>query len=231
MRPHLDFEKKHWDLDRLVLGIDEVGRGAFAGPLVVGGTIFKKCCNNKEAENLMSFGINDSKLLSAKRRQNLYKIIRDFSLFTTTVFIPVVVINKIGVGHATEIAMRQVVHNALQFVGNFFVLTDAFEIPKLFDSGPSDAIALAGKQARMTGKVIGQLPIIHGDRLSISIAAASIIAKVERDNHMRKLALKYPEYGFEKHVGYGTKFHREALQKLGPSKIHRIDFIKKTIGI
>lgn len=220
MRPHLDFEKKHWDLDRLVLGIDEVGRGAFAGPLVVGGTIFKKCCDSKEADGLMSLGINDSKLLSSKRRQNLYKIIRDFSLFTTTVFIPVVVINKIGVGHATEIAMQQVVHNALQFVGNFFVLTDAFEIPKL------DSSTALG----MTRKVVGQMPIIHGDRLSISIAAASIIAKVERDNHMRKLALKYPEYGLEKHVGYGTAAHRAAIKKFGPSKIHRMDFIRKWIA-
>jgi ribonuclease HII len=210
MRPHLEFEKKHWQNDCLVLGIDEVGRGAFAGPLVVGGAIFSKCCDNSEVDNLIKSGINDSKKLSEKKRENLYSFIKNSALFTTTVFIPVAVINKIGIAHATHVAMQQVVFNATQLVDKFFVLTDAFEIPN------------------MTQNIFGQLPIVHGDEISISIAAASIIAKVERDRYMKKLAQKYPDYGFEKHVGYGTAAHRRAIQTLGPTKIHRLDFIKKT---
>ena len=209
--PHLDYELEQWNINKLVLGIDEVGRGAFAGPVVVGGVIFKKCCSREEANKLASFGINDSKKLTAKKREYLYNIIQEQALFTLTIFTDVDVINSYGIGKATFQGMRKLVKDCQKknAFSKLQILVDAFFIPNL--DGFEDC----------------QTPIIRGDQISLSIAAASIIAKVERDRYMKALALKYPQYGFEKHVGYGTAVHREAIQKLGVLPIHRTAFIRK----
>lgn len=176
-----------------IAGVDEVGRGAFAGPLVAAAVILPK--------NFKINGIRDSKLLTPQKREELNKYIvknaLDYSIFE----INVKFINKYGVGEATQKALT----DSLKKLNKYdFVLVDGYKL-KDFDDNL-------------------QKGIIHGDSISVSIAAASIIAKVYRDNLMRKLHDEYPEYNFLQNKGYGTKYHREALKKYGLSKIHRTSF-------
>ena len=191
--PSFKYEKLLWKKNILrIAGVDEVGRGAFAGPLIAASVILPK--------NFKQNGIKDSKLLTPKKREILSKYIIENSLAYSIAKVDVSSIDKFGVGNATHKAFK----DCLKKVKFDFVLVDGFKI-KDFDN------AL-------------QKPIIHGDNISISIAAASIIAKVYRDNLMRKLHKKYPQYNFLENKGYGTKFHREALRKHGLSKIHRTSF-------
>lgn len=200
-------EKKLWKKGyEFIIGIDEVGRGAFAGPVVVGAVIFSK--NVK-----ISDGINDSKLLSPRNREKLDKEIRTCAQFCSIAEIGLSVINKVGIGKATSIAFRKVIGKIIskfQIIpnkNNIFVLVDGFHVKYI------KGIGLKNQKA-----------IIKGDRKSISIAAASIIAKVYRDDLMRSLHKKYPRYHFDINKGYGTKKHQAAIKKHGLSKIHRKSF-------
>lgn len=210
--PHFDFEKQLWKKGYTVIGIDEVGRGAFAGPLVMSGVVFKSIQRKKEIQYLLSFGINDSKQLSATKREKLSKIIKKECLCAVSVSIPVSVINRVGIGKSTSIAVRKIVSKIRKKHSNrkHYLLIDAFSI----------------KYVRGVG-LKNQKGIIKGDCISLSIAAASIIAKVKRDTYMKKISKKYPEYGFEKHMGYGTLRHRTAIKKFGKLSIHRDAFIRK----
>lgn len=196
-------ETAMWSNGFNVLGLDEAGRGAFAGPLAVGGVIFSKEISDK----VLQLGVNDSKLLSPKKREELFEEIKSNSLFSHIEFIDLDTINSIGIGKATLLGMKNIYERAEKTLGNIFCMIDAFKIPE----------------------VVNQKAIIHGDRLSVSIAAASILAKVERDRIMSKLALELPDYGFEIHKGYGTLAHRNALKNFGPSIYHRTQFISKYI--
>ncbi len=216
--PDLSYETPLWDQGFSVIGIDEVGRGAFAGPVGVGGVVFSSNLKQKEKEYLLSIGINDSKKLSKKRREELSLVIKKLAQCWHISLIPVSTINKIGIGKATYEGMREVAEELFRKIQNPYLLIDAFQIPdKMFS--PAAAKAMAGKQKG----------IIRGDSRSISIAAASIIAKVERDKVMTDLSAKYPEYGFEAHKGYGTLNHRNALKEFGPSFSHRTQFIARYI--
>lgn len=194
--PTLDFEEELWNSGySAVAGLDEVGRGCFAGPVVTGAVIFKKGSEIPE-------GIRDSKLLTPEKRKKLSKEIKDYCLAWSIGESSVELINESGIVQATQKAFYQSVQD-LNITPDF-LLMDAFYI---------DGIE---KEK--------QKPIIHGDALCISIAAASIIAKVYRDELMEKLALQYPEYGLDKHKGYGTKQHRDAIKKHGLTNIHRKSF-------
>ena len=179
---------------KLIAGVDEVGRGAFAGPLVAASVILP--------QNFKINGIKDSKLLRPLKRELLSDYIKQNALFYSISEIDVNFINKFGVGKATHKAFG----NCLEKLEKKFdfVLVDGFKI-KNFDEKLQKAI-------------------IHGDLLSVSIAAASIIAKVYRDNLMKQFHKRYLEYNFFENKGYGTKFHREALKKYGLCEIHRISF-------
>lgn len=194
-KPSFKEERKLWNKGfNFIAGVDEVGRGAFAGPLVAAAVILPK--------NFKRNGIKDSKLLTPKQREILSKYIIENTLFYSISEVDVNFINDFGVGKATHEAFRKCLG---KIKNNFdFVLVDGFEI-KNFNSNRQKAI-------------------VGGDNLSVSIAAASIIAKVYRDSIMRKLHLKYPKYNFFQNKGYGTKFHREALKIYGLSKIHRTSF-------
>jgi ribonuclease HII len=194
-KPSFKEERKLWNKGfNFVAGVDEVGRGAFAGPLVAAAVILPK--------NFKRNGIKDSKLLTPRQREILSKYIIENALCYSISEIDVYFINKFRVGKATHRAFKDCLK---KLKGNFdFVLVDGFEI-KNFNSNKQKAI-------------------VGGDNLSVSIAAASIIAKVYRDNLMKKLHLKYPKYNFFQNKGYGTKFHREALRIYGLSKIHRTSF-------
>ncbi len=208
--PDFSYETPLWDQGYTVIGIDEVGRGAFAGPVGIGGAVLKNI-TDKDREYVMGLGINDSKKLSAKKRLALYEVLKQVCDYSVE-FVDVPTINKIGIGKATFLGMKRVAEKiaSSQVPRNdrLFTLVDAFEIP---------------------GLKIPQKGIVRGDSLSVSIAAASILAKVERDRLMEELGLKFGNYGFVDNKGYGTKFHRDALRVHGSTPHHRTDFISSYI--
>ncbi|MFA5479597.1 MAG: ribonuclease HII [Candidatus Muiribacteriota bacterium] len=183
------FEKYGFNL---IAGIDEVGRGPLAGPVVASAVIFPHDYINND--------INDSKKLSAKKREILFTEIINNCIAYSIVEINNSDIDRLNIHQATKTAMEKAVNN-LQIKPDF-ILTDFMKI----------------------NSKIPQINLIKGDSKSISIAGASILAKVYRDNLMKKMAELYPDYGFEKNMGYGTKKHIEALNNSGFCKIHRKSF-------
>ncbi|MGN1259382.1 MAG: ribonuclease HII [Christensenellales bacterium] len=194
----LEYENRWLNLGaKFIAGMDEVGRGPLAGPVVCASVIMP-------LDNIID-GVNDSKKLSEKKRITLDKKIRELALSFSIVEIDPKTIDKINILNATKMGMVKAV-NGLS-VKPDVVLIDAVS---LSDLAPT----------------IKQESIIKGDMKSYSIACASIIAKVYRDNLMTQIADKYPEYNFAKHKGYGTKEHIEAIKKYGPCELHRKTFIK-----
>lgn len=194
-------------------GVDEVGRGPLAGPMVTAAVILHKehILNLKELLNttfekdeLYSnySQINDSKKISHKKRLMLDKFIRETAVAYSIQLIETGVIDAKGIAAATQMGFYNAVKSLSVRVDH--ILTDSFRI-----NAVSEHI---------------QTNIIRGDTASISIAAASIIAKVFRDDLMEKMHLIHPQYGFDKHKGYGTKYHLEMLEKHGPCEIHRKSF-------
>ena len=178
-----------------ICGIDEVGRGPLAGPVVAGAVILPKDCE--------ILYINDSKKLSAKKREELYDIIMEQAVATGIGMVSPQRIDEINILQATYEAMREAISKLS--VTPDILLNDAVTIPQVD---------------------IPQVPIIKGDAKSISIGAASIIAKVTRDRLMEEYEKIMPEYGFASNKGYGSGAHIEAIKKYGPSPIHRMTFIK-----
>ena len=183
----------------LVAGIDEAGRGPLAGPVVCACVIMPL-----EQENLIE-GINDSKKLSSKKREQLFDKIIEKAISYCIVEVDEKTIDRINILQATKMGMK----NAL----------DGLKIK------PSTVLIDAVK----IDTEINQVNIIKGDAKSYNIASASILAKVYRDRLMDKFALQFPQYGFEKHKGYGTKLHIEMLKKYGKCDIHRDTFIKNFV--
>lgn len=212
--PHFNFEKPLWEQDFLVAGIDEVGRGSFAGPLVVAGVILHPITDPSTLKFLLSFGINDSKLISAKKRKMLKNITQEYILYTSIQSIDVDIINEKGIGKANKLGFQRVAQDLIISAKSLsrlelFFLTDAFQIPEV--------------------DTTRQKNIIRGDSTSITIALSSILAKIQRDTYMEELGITFPQYGFEKHKGYGTKFHREKIKELGACMHHRTEFVKHYI--
>ena len=187
------YEEKYSHCD-YICGIDEVGRGPLAGPVVAAAVILPK-----DAEILY---LNDSKKLSEKRREELFLEIKEKALAWSVGIATPQRIDEINILQATYEAMREAIKGLGVEPG--LLLNDAVTIP---------------------GVEIPQIPIVKGDAKSVSIAAASILAKVTRDHMMAEYDEIYPGYGFGKHKGYGTKAHIEALKELGPCPIHRRSFI------
>lgn len=194
--PTLKLEESLWIKGfHRIAGLDEVGRGCFAGPVVVGAVVFPK-------DFQMIDGLADSKLLKPRQREKLTESIKKQALAWSVAEISVTAINKVGIGKATQMAFRKAIKSLKKSPD--FILIDAFYIKNL-------------NRKR-------QRAVKDGDKICASISAASIIAKVYRDNLMKKLHKKYPRYGFAKHKGYGTKMHQEAIKKYGLSKVHRKSF-------
>lgn len=187
------FELEYWSEQKLVIGLDEAGRGPLAGPVVVAGVVFPKGYHHD--------GINDSKKVSDKKRRALYEIILHDALAYCICIVDRKRIDEVNIYRATQEAMQRCVNEiGIDIAG---VLSDAMPLPEC--SLPVNAI-------------------IKGDSKSISIAAASILAKVTRDCLMEDYDLIYPGYDFSAHKGYGTKKHLEAIDKLGICPIHRHSF-------
>ena len=190
----LEFERKYGDEFSCICGIDEAGRGPFAGPVVAGAVILPK--------GLTIEGLNDSKQVSAKKREELYDEIKEKAVSGGIGMSSPARIDEINILQATYEAMRQAVSKLA--VMPQLLLNDAVTIPEI---------------------EIPQVPIIKGDAKSASIAAASIVAKVTRDRLMVEYDKTMPEYGFASNKGYGSAEHIAALQKYGPTPIHRASFI------
>ncbi len=206
--PTVDYEIDLWNLGFLyVAGLDEVGRGCFAGPVVVGAVIFS-------ADSQIPAGIADSKLLKPKQREKLAEQIKKSALDWSIAEISVASINNMGIGKATQMAFRKAV-KSLPIKPDYIVFDAFYNLSAAKISSSAYIKQLKRKY---------QKPIVKGDQKCMSIAAASIIAKVYRDKLMEDLAKKYPQYGFAKHKGYGTKEHQEAIKKYGLSRIHRKSF-------
>lgn len=184
--------KLHKDGYTMIAGVDEVGRGPLAGPVVASAVIMPSDCYIE--------GVTDSKKLSEKKRKELKEKILSNALAVSTIFIDEKVIDDINIYEATKVAMLKAIESLNPKPD--YVLIDA--MPLEFD--------------------IPHESIIKGDLKSFAIACASIIAKEARDDFMRELDKKYPEYGFAKNMGYPTKMHREALIKYGATKVHRTTY-------
>lgn len=193
------YEEKYKEFD-YICGIDEVGRGPFAGPVVAGAVILPKDCR--------ILYINDSKQLSEKKREELYDVIMREAVACAVGYATPERIDEINILQATYEAMREAISKLDP--GPDILLNDAVTIP---------------------GIAIRQVPIIKGDAKSISIGAASIIAKVTRDRLMKEYDTVFPEYGFAANKGYGSAAHIEALKKYGPTPIHRRSFIGNFVKI
>ena len=193
----LSYERKYSSYS-FICGIDEAGRGPLAGPVVAGAVILPK--------DDPILGLNDSKQLSSKRRDELYDVIYERATAVAVGIVDHARIDEINILQATYEAMRTAIMNLKEKPD--ILLNDAVTIP---------------------GVDIFQVPIIKGDAKSCSIAAASIVAKVTRDRIMEEMDSRYPGYGFSQNKGYGSADHINAIKKLGPCPIHRATFIKNFI--
>lgn len=185
---------------QMICGIDEAGRGPLAGPVCAASVILPL--------GTEIVGLNDSKKLTEKKREALFPVIQEKAIAYGIGFASEQEIDDINILNATFLAMRRAV--------------DAMGVSP-------DLLLIDGNQKPKIG--IGEeVTVIKGDAKSVSVAAASVLAKVSRDRCMLELAQKYPQYCFEKHKGYGTKLHYEKIAEFGVSPIHRKTFLKKILG-
>ncbi len=185
---------------KVVCGIDEAGRGPLAGPVHAAAVILPL--------GLEIEGLNDSKKLSEKKREQLFDVIREKAIDYSIGVATEQEIDEINILNATFLAMHRAVEGLK--VKPDYALIDGNQYPKI--------------------PFVTEETVVKGDAKAMSIAAASILAKVSRDRFMLEKTEEYPQYQFEKHKGYGTKLHYEMLKEYGPSPIHRMTFLKKFYG-
>jgi len=196
--PDLTYEQELWQAGmEIVAGVDEAGRGALAGPVAAGAVVLP---NQQDLPQVLD-GVRDSKQMTAKDRRYWAAKIEGTALACQVGFAGPEEVDELGIIPATRLAAMRAIARLPQVPGH--LLIDAISIP---------------------GAGIPETSLIKGDRRSLSIAAASILAKVQRDAHMVELDEKYPGYGFAAHKGYGTAQHRAAIEELGPCPIHRMSF-------
>lgn len=223
---------RDWLLDySRLIGIDEAGRGCLAGPVVAGACVFSLKLFESPDALLRSALINDSKQLSAESRESQFTVLEslqaegliDFAVASGSVA-EICEHNILG---ATRLAMQRAIEQLAQ-------QADGWSLPQV---AAADPLFKAASEVKVIvdGRPLKPFPYAHegvikGDGKSLSIAMASIAAKVTRDREMLRLAEKYPVYGFAQHMGYGTAAHRAALIKHGASPIHRELFLRKLLG-
>ncbi len=247
--PNFHFETKLWKKGfKYVGGADEVGRGCLAGPVVCGVVVFDKQ-TTKNLKNLKTkksyIKINDSKKVTTKQREIADKWIKENCLTWGVGIGTVTQINKKGIVGATASGFRRAVLAANERLNKRidFILFDAFYIPYIRGLRiPIKSIRLKNKKILRRSQdrtnklkdVIfcgNQLAIVNGDEKSVTIGAASIIAKVYRDKLMLNLSKRYKEYGWRKNKGYGTGKHINAIRKFGKTRYHRVLFLRNIIGV
>lgn len=198
--PDFSIEKKYWSLGRLVAGVDEAGRGALAGPVFASAVIYPR---NFEP----NFDVYDSKTISRGKREKLYELIVSNCLAFSVEKVDTQYIDETNILSATFKAMNQALEKLRDFKP--FVIVDGNKYDGNFE----------------------HRVVIDGDAISFSIASASILAKVERDRWMETTAhTLFPQYGFDKHKGYGTRHHIEKILQCDPSPLHRKTFLRKILN-
>jgi ribonuclease HII len=190
-------ERAYWAKDIMVAGIDEAGAGPLAGPIYAACVIL----NPDEVDKLI--GVDDSKKLTEPQRLEMAEKIKEHAYCWSITHATVEEIDRINILQAGLLAMRRAIDEIQEKMGIGHLLVDARTVPDID---------------------IPQSPIIKGDSISLSIAAASILAKVERDAYMTEIGREYPVYGFEKHKGYSTPMHMDALRRHGVTPLHRRSF-------
>ncbi len=196
-RPDLNLERALWQGGiRYVAGVDEAGRGALAGPVAAAAVVLPPGLDEAALD-----GVTDSKQLTPRQREAAAERVRQVALAWAVGFASADEIDRWGILPATRLAVQRAL--AQLDCGPEFLLLDHLLLPEV---------------------ALPQTAVPHGDAQVLSIAAASVLAKTARDALMRDLEVRYPGYGFARHKGYGTAFHREALRRLGPSPVHRRSF-------
>ena len=196
--PDYEFEKAAVNSGfSCICGVDEAGRGPLAGPVCAAAVILP--------EGAVIEGLDDSKKLTEKKREKLYDIIKETAVAYSVAYGTLEEIESVNILEATYLAMNRAIEGLS--VKPDFALIDGNRVPR--------------------GIKIPCETIVKGDSKSMSVAAASVLAKVTRDRYMRRMAETYPQYGFEKHKGYGTAAHYAAIRAYGPCPIHRPSFLKK----
>lgn len=206
--PTLTEEEKMWRQGRMLVGVDEVGRGPLAGPVVAAAVVVR--LSDKElVEEFMKLGVRDSKFVLPKKREKLYDILTAHeAVHWGVASVDVQTIDRINVLQASLLAMKQAADDLIK--------KGSLSRQPYFHIDGRDVIP---------GMTVDQKAVIGGDAIIFSIAAASILAKVTRDRMMDEYARQYPPYHFEQHKGYGTKLHYAALAEHGPCPIHRKSFL------
>ncbi|MEO0508533.1 MAG: ribonuclease HII [Verrucomicrobiota bacterium] len=214
----------------VVVGVDEAGRGALAGPVSAGACVFRRNFFSSEQALKLSAQVNDSKQLSTEARGAQFEAIQrlqaegllDFAVAAGSVE-EIAVLNILG---ATRLAMRRAIET-LSGRAKHWSLKQVAEEGPLFAASAKVRLIVDGRPLRPFA--YAHTGIVGGDGKSLAIAVASIAAKVTRDRELVRLAEEHPEYGFEVHKGYGTKAHREAILEYGPSPVHRELFLRKIL--
>lgn len=199
--PDYEFEKAAVNSGfSCICGVDEAGRGPLAGPVCAAAVILP--------EGAVIAGLDDSKKLTEKKREKLYDIIKQTAVAYSVAYGTLEEIETVNILEATYIAMNRAIEGLT--IKPDFSLIDGNRVPR--------------------GIKIPCETIVKGDSKSMSVAAASVLAKVTRDRLMLEYDKKYPEYNFKKHKGYGTKEHTELIKQYGPCEIHRLSFLKNILG-
>lgn len=199
--PDYEFEKAAVNSGfSCICGVDEAGRGPLAGPVCAAAVILP--------EGAVIEGLDDSKKLTEKKREKLYDIIKETAVAYSVAYGTLEEIESVNILEATYLAMNRAIEGLS--VKPDFALIDGNRVPR--------------------GIKIPCETIVKGDSKSMSVAAASVLAKVTRDRLMLEYEKKYPEYNFKKHKGYGTKEHTELIKQYGPCEIHRLSFLKNILG-
>ena len=199
--PDYEFEKAAVNSGfSCICGVDEAGRGPLAGPVCAAAVILP--------EGAVIAGLDDSKKLTEKKRERLYDIIKETAVAYSVAYGTLEEIETVNILEATYLAMNRAIEGLN--IKPDFALIDGNRVPR--------------------GIKIPCETIVKGDSKSMSVAAASVLAKVTRDRLMLEYDKKYPEYNFKKHKGYGTKEHTELIKQYGPCEIHRFSFLKNILG-
>ena len=199
--PDYEFEKAAVNSGfSCICGVDEAGRGPLAGPVCAAAVILP--------DGAVIEGLDDSKKLTEKKRERLYDIIKQTAVAYSVAYGTLEEIETVNILEATYLAMNRAIEGLT--VKPDFALIDGNRVPR--------------------GIKIPCETIVKGDSKSMSVAAASVLAKVTRDRLMLEYDKKYPEYNFKKHKGYGTKEHTELIKQYGPCEIHRLSFLKNILG-
>lgn len=190
---------------RKIIAVDEVGMGPLAGPVVVAAVLFNKKFFQKKHKNL--YWLRDSKLLAPHQRENFVReLLKEKNFKYQICYCYPKTIDRINIYQAARLAMKRAIKK----------LHSTFH--------HQHSMVLVDGKYKIKGLQLKQRPIVKGDRKIFSIACASLIAKVFRDKMMARYAKRFPDYGFERHKGYGTLGHRAKLTALGPCRIHRVSF-------